>query len=126
MSSILIVEDDASIRVFLATALRRWGYAARTVASAAAAEAALRQEPCCGLMLDLQLADESGYVLALRLRQSGLGLPIVLISGHADQPFGPLMKALDVAAFLPKPFELAALERTVAAAFGAPAPARPA
>lgn len=82
---LLLVDDDDDFRTALTTALELEGY---VVASADSAAAALEQmtgglRPCL-MLLDIQMADETGWALWERMRVDAVlaHIPVVLLSGE--------------------------------------------
>ena len=82
---LLLVDDDADFRAALTTALELAGY---VVACAESATGALEQmtaglRPCL-LLLDIQMADETGWGLWERMRINPVlaQIPVVLLSGE--------------------------------------------
>lgn len=112
-----IVDDEEAVRNSLAFLLGTSGFAARTHASATAfLEVAPGIRNGC-LITDLRMPDIDGVDLLRRLKQQGLLMPAIVISGHGDvQMAVEAMKngALD---FIEKPFSddilIAAIERAV-------------
>ena len=118
--TVLLVDDDASIRRAMTRLLRAAGFTVSSFPSAAALLAATLpdQGPRC-LLLDLKMPGKSGLELQGALGERGLHLPIVFISAHANFESG--IRALKGGAldFLRKPVSedalLAAVERALAA-----------
>lgn len=108
--SILIVEDEETVRNFLGSALSRRGYKTRTAASAAEALAILDQ----GWVPDLLLSDfvlpggMNGGELAAAAAAIYPSLRIILISGYAKDPMPG--GGVPVHAFVQKPFTPEALD----------------
>ncbi|MBW6526457.1 response regulator [Sphingomonas sp. RHCKR7] len=102
-STILVVDDDASIRDALAEFLGAHGYAVRTAADAVAGEHAWRQAPADLLVLDVMMPGEDGLSLCRRL--SPAGAPILMLSALDDVT--DRIVGLEVGAwdYLTKPFE---------------------
>jgi DNA-binding NarL/FixJ family response regulator len=104
--SILVGEDDDSLRELIAHALEQEGFGTVTRPSGTEALAAARSERPLLAVLDVNLPGASGYEVCRLLRQEyGLDLPIILISGERTEPFdrvaGLLIGADD---YLTKPF----------------------
>ena len=68
-SRILVVDDDADLRLLLSDYLRREGYEVSAVEDGAAMHAWLAQETADLLILDLMLPGEDGLTLARQLRK---------------------------------------------------------
>jgi two-component system response regulator MtrA len=109
--AILIVEDDYATQDFLVELLGDEGYEVRAASTAADARAALLAAEPDLLLCDYWLPDGSGFVLAGELRQIGVTVPIVLMSGDNWS-----VHALDqslIAGCLLKPFSVDALLTTI-------------
>ena len=124
--TILLVEDDASVRRGVARILSALGYA---VFEAAHAEEALRVSAqhagdIALLLTDVVMPGMGGEQLAALLSSERPGLKVLLTSGYAaDSPGGGGADARDTKrgrAFLRKPFEPASLAHAVRAALDAP------
>ena len=103
---ILIVEDEDLIRNGLIDALRHRGYAA---SGAADGEAGLREAKAGGfdlVVLDLMLPKMDGYTVCARLRETGFGTPILMLT--AKDAEDDKVRGLEAGAddYLTKPFGL--------------------
>ncbi|MBX9815195.1 MAG: nitrogen regulation protein NR(I) [Proteobacteria bacterium SG_bin5] len=116
MSKVLVVDDDAAIRTVVSAALRRAGHQVKTAASLAELDAALAAAPPDVLISDVVLPDGDGIARAAALRVERPGLPVIILS--ARNTLSTAVKAAEVGAFdyLPKPFDLGALDAAVRAA----------
>ncbi len=112
-----VVDDEEPVRNALAFLLSTSGFAVRTHASATAflGVAGTIRNGC--LVTDLRMPDLDGVELLRTLRERGLLLPTIVVSGHGDVPMAvEAMKngALD---FIEKPFSddvlIASIERAV-------------
>jgi len=112
-ASLLLVEDDESLRSILARHLRSQGFRVDEAASAEAAgsvlEGGLRPDL---VLLDLNLPGDTGWDL---LRGSSLATagspPVVITSAITVSPVR--LAEFGVAGFLPKPFPLETLVGTI-------------
>jgi two-component system, OmpR family, response regulator len=102
---VVVVDDDADVRLALADALRDNGYLATTVAGGVAMWPVLNEQHCDLLIIDLYLDGENGLHLARRVRAAS-AIPIIMLTGKGDETDRIL--GLEVAAddFLMKPFNL--------------------
>jgi DNA-binding response OmpR family regulator len=109
---ILIVDDDRALRSTLAAALEMDGAFAVTQADSAA-DAMLKTQARAlrfdAVILDLALPDGDGCDLCARLRRNGLRVPIIMLTGTADEQ--DVVRGLDAGAndYMVKPFRLAEL-----------------
>ncbi|QFT62836.1 Blue-light-activated protein [Roseivivax sp. THAF30] len=113
---ILLVEDEAPVRAFASRALTLSGY---TVIEAEHAAAALEllQDP--SFMVDLVVSDVlmpglDGPTWIEKARETRPTLPVVFVSGYAEDALHRASGALENSAFLQKPFSLKALAESVA------------
>ena len=112
-ASLLLVEDDESLRAILARHLRHEGFGVEEAASAEAATEALEAglRPTV-VLLDLNLPSDTGWDL---LRGTALGVagspPVVITSAIAVSP--KRLAEFGVAGYLPKPFPLETLVGTI-------------
>ncbi|HEU5466641.1 MAG TPA: PAS domain S-box protein [Gemmatimonadales bacterium] len=114
---ILLAEDEPRVRLLTQRVLEARGY---RVLAATDGQVALELASDPALKLDLLVTDVvmpgmSGPDLARRLRESRPGLPVVYMSGYADQGLAHEAAATG-GAFLSKPFETETLERLVQSA----------
>lgn len=115
-ASILVVDDDASIRTVIAQALRREGYDVVAAASLAQLRVELTTSIPDVLITDVVLPDGDGLETAAALRSEHPDLPVIVLS--AQNTLTTAVRANEAGAFdyLPKPFDLDALALTVRAA----------
>jgi two-component system chemotaxis response regulator CheY len=122
---VLLVDDDASIRVLCALHLRAAAFEVTEAADGLQAfDQATRQPPHL-VVSDLRLPGLDGFALAEALRhdEATRTVPVVFLSGETGVAERMRAYALGVAGFVMKPFEPAALvallsgviERTAAA-----------
>lgn len=97
---LLIVEDMASVRMFVVEALTDAGYRCTEVDSALEALQALRTDPSIQLLLtDVGLPQMNGRVLADAARDMRPELPVLFMTGYAEN-------ALDLQTFLAEGMDL--------------------
>ena len=101
-----LVDDDASIRFVLERSLRNAGMQPRAFESAELALAALRGARPEVLVTDIRMSGASGLELARSARELYPGLPVIVMTAHAD--LGSAVSAFASGAFeyLPKPFDI--------------------
>jgi len=103
-SMVYVLDDDESIRLSLSSLLRSVGLTVEVFESSQQFLAFPRREvPSC-LILDVRLRGESGLTFQEELARSGLGMPIVFMTGHGD--IAMTVKAMKAGAldFFAKPF----------------------
>jgi FixJ family two-component response regulator len=112
-----VVDDDQSVRESLPHLLKALGYSVRAFSSAGE----FLHSDCVGqtrcLVLDVAMPGMTGPDLQRELQVRGHEIPIVFITAHADNGFGPRMLEQGAVAFLFKPFSEAALVAALDAAF---------
>jgi two-component system nitrogen regulation response regulator GlnG len=115
-AKVLLVDDDDSVRVVVAQALRRAGHAVRTAASLAELERELAAHPPDVLVTDVVLPDGDGIERAGQVLAARPDMPVIVLS--ARNTLTTAVRANEAGAYdyLPKPFDLDTLTRTVAAA----------
>jgi two-component system, cell cycle sensor histidine kinase and response regulator CckA len=115
--TILVVEDEKGIRDVACDYLHAKGY---QVLRAANPIEALRifseaKEPIHLMLTDMIMPGGNGPELAATVRNMGLQLPVIFMSGYADRSLDAETLGSD-AIFLQKPFSLATLARAVRSA----------
>jgi FixJ family two-component response regulator len=99
-----IVDDDASLRGALASLFRSVGLNAHQYgATTEFLQAPLPDEPGC-LLLDIRLPGTNGLDFQAQLREHGIHLPVVLMTGHGDVPMSVRGMKAGAVDFLQKPF----------------------
>ncbi|MGH7097531.1 MAG: sigma-54-dependent transcriptional regulator [Stellaceae bacterium] len=118
---ILIVDDEADIRMLIADILKDEGYATREAANSNEALAAIRGRQPALALLDIWLRESEldGIEILKRLRAEMPWVPVVMISGHGT--IETAVEAIKIGAydFLEKPFKADRLLLIVARAIEA-------
>lgn len=119
--SVLVVDDDPSIRRMIVAALRRDGYEFLEAPNGRDALDLMRSRNPSVVVLDLMMPILSGWdVLQERMKESQLmKIPVILISANRDPE---VASAVDkgICAFLPKPFDITTLVALVRSCVTAP------
>ncbi|MCS6853191.1 MAG: nitrogen regulation protein NR(I) [Elioraea sp.] len=120
--TILVADDDRSIRTVLSQALTRSGYHVRSTGTASILWRWVEEGEGDLVITDVVMPDENGLDLIPRIRKLRPDLRIVVIS--AQSTFATALKAAQRGAFeyLPKPFDLNDLLAVVGRALAAPPP----
>src|SRR5579862_5932032 len=104
---ILIVDDEADIRMLIAGVLRDEGYATREAANSAETFAAIQARQPTLVILDiwLQNSELDGIAILRQLRSEMPSVPVVMISGHGT--IETAVEAIKMGAydFIEKPFK---------------------
>lgn len=115
---ILVVDDEAPVRAFLAAALQADGHVVVEAASAREALGVLEREWVDLVVTDHGMPDLLGPELASRVKERWSGVPVVLCTGYSDElPADLPLVAVDE--ILTKPVHLSALRRALARAMAA-------
>lgn len=127
VETILLVDDEDTVRRFSARVLSRHGF---EVVSAANAEEALSAAESRGYLIDLLLTDVmmpgmNGRQLAEVLLARCLSLRVLFMSGYAENVLASSVGLLPGAAFLGKPFKPKALVSKVREVLDTPPGADP-
>jgi CheY-like chemotaxis protein len=112
---VLVVDDDAAIRRMIVAALRREGaYAFFEAANGKEGLDLMRAEHPDVVVLDLMMPILSGWdVLRERSHDAAIRkIPVILVSANRDPEIATAVDA-GICAFLPKPFDIAALSALV-------------
>jgi FixJ family two-component response regulator len=99
-----IVDDDESMREVLASLLRSVALSARAYPSVDAFLQAPRVDAPGCLILDVRLPGMSGLDFQARLREVGVELPVILMTGYGDIPMSVRGMKAGAVDFLVKPF----------------------
>lgn len=112
---ILLVEDDNHIGRIIELALPELNvpYEFATVLSAEEGLELWEQQPFDLLLTDLNLRGMSGLQLAARLKERGATAPIVLVTAYDTPAARREARALNIDAYLTKPFFMDELVDTV-------------
>jgi len=111
--TILLVEDEATVRAVAERALVRKGYRVVTAANGVEALERMAEESNIDLLIsDVVMPEMDGPTLAGKVREAHPAMPIVLMSGYAEEQ---LRREISVPgfAFLPKPFSVQQLANAV-------------
>ena len=118
--SILIADDDISIRTVLSQALTRAGYDVRATGVASTLWRWVQAGDGDLVITDVVMPDENAFELLPRIKKARPELPIIVMS--AQNTFMTAIKASERGAYeyLPKPFDLKELVAIVGRALAAP------
>ena len=114
VAEVFIVDDDPLFRRALQRLLTTNGFPARVFCSAREFLDQGAPMPAVGcLLLDVKMPGLSGMDLQAELKQRGLRLPIVFITGHGTVPMGVRAMKEGAVDFLQKPFDAQTLIATI-------------
>ena len=104
-----VIDDDPAMRDSLAFLFDSAGLAVKTYDSAIAfLDRADALEPGC-ILTDVRMPQMSGLELIDRLKALSVGLPVIVMTGHADVPLAIQAMKAGVIDFIEKPFDDEAL-----------------
>lgn len=102
--TVLIVDDDSSLREALSSLFRSVGLKIELFSSADELLAkGLPDGPCC-LVLDIRLPGVSGLDFQAQLERSNIRCPVIIMTGHGDIPMSVRAMKAGAVDFLTKPF----------------------
>ena len=103
-STVLVIDDDASVREALSDLFQSVGLGVEVFSSAQEFLKNKRPEgPGC-LVLDVRLPGKSGLDFQQELNAANINLPIVFLTGHGDIPMSVRAMKAGAVEFLTKPF----------------------
>jgi PAS domain S-box-containing protein len=120
--TILLVEDEPSLRAILATYMREHGYRVYEAADAREASQVCRDRAIDLMITDIVMPGASGPALASSLAEAHPAMRVIFISGYADHAALEDVLAQPYALFLQKPFRFADLLGKVREALGSAEP----
>jgi CheY-like chemotaxis protein len=120
--TILLVEDEESVRQLVRETLSARGYRVLEASNgnAALALAASRSDIVHLVITDIVMPGLSGHELVEQLLRARAGIKVLYLSGYAQEAFSTPTTASPQEAFLQKPFTLQSLSRKVREVLGPP------
>ncbi|MGP8233007.1 MAG: response regulator FixJ [Methylovirgula sp.] len=108
-----LIDDDEAVRHSLAFVLTTAGHAVRVYESGSAFLAALQTlQPGC-IISDVRMPGIDGLELLRKLRELGINMPVIIITGHADVPLAVEAMKAGASDFIEKPFDDETLLRAI-------------
>jgi CheY-like chemotaxis protein len=117
---VLVIEDEAAIRRFLEMGLLQLGHRPRMTAHGREGLEAFAQERFDVVLTDLGMPEVSGEEVARTIAQKAPGIPVVLLTGWADQLQREIGSIEGVTHILSKPVTIANLSATLTAVCAQP------
>ncbi len=110
---ILVVEDDPDLSKALVRALEKRGFAVTPCFDGLNAFQTIRQDAHDIILLDLNIPGEDGLQLLLRMRNAGIGTPVLILTARSS--IGDRIAGVNAGAddYLSKPFDLDELEARI-------------
>jgi len=116
-----LIDDDEAVRISVGFVLEMNDLPAKTYGSALEfLEVAESLKGGC-IVTDVRMPEMSGLELVKRLRERGVTLPVVVITGHGDVPLAVEAMRAGVIDFIEKPFDDELLLRSIRMALDAKA-----
>jgi two-component system response regulator FixJ len=117
-SVVHVIDDDEAVRESLAFLLRSADLDVSTYESATAFLAALPQvEPGC-VITDVRMPGLSGTELLQKLKEMGVAMPVIVMTGHGDVPLAVEAMKMGATDFFEKPFDDEALLASLRSSLG--------
>ena len=99
-----LIDDDEGVRQAVAFLLTTSGFAVRVYESAIAfLEALPSVQPGC-IVTDVRMPGMDGLTLQRELKTRGIGLPVIVVTGHGDVPLAVEAMKEGAVDFIEKPF----------------------
>ena len=118
-ASVLVIDDDPHVSEMLQDFLAELGYVADVATTGDEALRRVSVKRPDAVILDMHLPDTTGPELLARLRGLDSSLPIVMLSGDADDDVARRLLAAGASRYLQKPCDFTVLEQTISGAIGA-------
>ncbi|MFC1513149.1 sigma-54-dependent transcriptional regulator [Thermodesulfobacteriota bacterium] len=116
MPSVLLVDDEQSMREFLRILLEKEGFKAVTAANGEDALDALREESFDLLISDIRMPGMGGLELLAKTRELGINLPAILITAFASPEDAVLAMKHGAYDYITKPFKVDEIKKIIGAA----------
>lgn len=100
-----VVDDDASVRDSLTLLLESAGFRVRAYESALRFLAAASPGGVGCVLTDVQMPELNGLELQRQMVAQGVGLPVIVMTGHGDVPIAVQALKAGATDFLEKPFD---------------------
>ncbi len=110
--TILVIEDDASVRVLLAQILEDAGYQTYEAANGREGLEQFRAKPMDLVITDLEMPEMNGLDLILELTRAFLDVKVIAMSGHSSDEL-QIARLLGARQTFAKPLDLSMLLRAV-------------
>lgn len=105
-NTVLVVDDDSSIRWVLARALNNAQFKVLSCDSGQQALAMIDQHQPQLVITDIQMSGMTGLELLEAINQQWPELPVIMITAYADTDLGTKTHELGAFDYLPKPFDI--------------------
>jgi two-component system response regulator FixJ len=116
-ATVHVIDDDEAARDSLAFLLASAKIDVRTYESATAFLSSMADIKSGCIITDVRMPGMSGIDLLRKLKELGLAVPVIVITGHGDVPLAVEAMKIGAADFLEKPFDDEVLLASVRSAF---------
>ena len=113
---ILVVDDEPHVSGMLEEYFVGLGYAVSVATTGHEALRLAAESRPDAVLLDMHLPDTTGDQMLAKLRALDNSLPVIMLSGDAEEDTAREMVAAGALQYLQKPFDFARLRRTIAEA----------
>jgi two-component system, LuxR family, response regulator FixJ len=111
-----IVDDDEAIRRSIGFLLRKAGYEVATYATGTDFLRTVTRETRGCVLLDVRMPDIDGFEVQKKLSEKGIGVSVIMLTGHGDVALAVRAVKSGAVNFLEKPFERSLLLAAIDAA----------
>lgn len=118
MANILLAEDEASVREFVSRMLALHGHTVTEAEDGAVAAEYLAGEQFDMLLTDIKMPVMDGITLALKAKDTHPDMPVLLMTGYADESQRAQNLSALIEGLLQKPFNKDQLMKAVADTLG--------
>jgi two-component system response regulator FixJ len=112
-----IIDDEEAIRRSASFMLKTSGFAVETWQSGVAFLKEVRHASSGCILLDVRMPEMDGLEVQQALNERGVGMPVIILTGHGDISIAVRAMKAGAVDFLEKPFEKAVLLDAIEAAF---------
>jgi two-component system cell cycle sensor histidine kinase/response regulator CckA len=106
-STVLVIDDDADVRIAAERVLRRHGFTVLVASDGAEGIELLQREAGIGIvLLDLNMPGLGGAETARELGRIRPGISLIVMSGDAEGEVRERLQDVNLAGFVPKPFTI--------------------
>lgn len=113
LRTVLVVDDEESLREVLSIELTKEGYDVRTASDGDEAMEVLSTEKFQLVLLDIKMPGTSGFEVLKHIREQHPGTKVVMLTGFADLKNAIESKKLGADDFVSKPYDLVDLLTTI-------------
>jgi nitrogen-specific signal transduction histidine kinase/CheY-like chemotaxis protein len=121
---IILVDDEESILITTSAILTRLGYEVATFTDGFEALETIRENPRAFnvLITDHSMPKITGIELAQSLKEAGIDIPVILISGYLAHTMGDEVRDVGISEVMTKPISAHQLTETIGRVLGDPRP----